>query len=191
MARRLFTFLSALSLLLCVAVAVLWCVSHFRSDDFGYSRRLRQDPPGARYKVKVGTDRIIRSNRGTFHLISRSGGLLNDGEHGLYVRSVPAWNRNDPGYVNGGFWASTGFAWEDAPVHMTPYHFHEWSLMFPHWAVLVIFSLPLLLRLSMGWKRRRQADRRGTGHCPRCGYDLRATPGRCPECGTVPAAKEG
>ena len=35
-------------------------------------------------------------------------------------------------------------------------------------------------------KRRRVRRRISVGHCPSCGYDLRATPGRCPECGTIP-----
>ena len=36
--------------------------------------------------------------------------------------------------------------------------------------------------------RRRTRERVAAGHCPACGYDLRATPGRCPECGAPPAA---
>jgi hypothetical protein len=54
-------------------------------------------------------------------------------------------------------------------------------LVTPLWFLALLFAiLPALhLRAAMRSRILRRA-----GHCPRCGYDLRATPDRCPECGT-------
>jgi len=52
---------------------------------------------------------------------------------------------------------------------------------FPHWVLL-----PPLAILPVLWARRRRTDRHRTkgGLCLCCGYDVRASTERCPECGT-------
>jgi hypothetical protein len=57
--------------------------------------------------------------------------------------------------------------------------------------VPVAYPIALTAALPVAWlaSRVRRRRRAAHGHCPACGYDLRATPDRCPECGTVPVVK--
>jgi hypothetical protein len=49
-----------------------------------------------------------------------------------------------------------------------------------YWLPLAAIALALFWADARHWPARRRAR---AGLCPRCGYDLRATPRRCPECG--------
>lgn len=58
--------------------------------------------------------------------------------------------------------------------------FSQHLISLPYW-LLSLCMIILPLAYARQWKRRVRRAR--TGHCPACGYDLRATPDRCPECG--------
>jgi hypothetical protein len=65
----------------------------------------------------------------------------------------------------------------------------SWLLLVPIPFLVALLALLPLADVLIIRPRRRRRRRAAAGLCVRCGYDLRATPGRCPECGRVPTAE--
>jgi hypothetical protein len=182
LARHLFTILSALSLLLCVAVGVLWVRSYRPVLDYiawrGHTTLMAQSKGGRLWlQVWNGADPLP-----TWRAAWRAGGDL-----GWVLRGTtnPPFQPKTPievGYTPPPFLRSNffGFDWDDSDFGM-PRGGRVRMLAVPHWSLLACAALPSAARI-IGWSRRRV--RRRTGLCPTCGYDLRASPDRCPECGT-------
>jgi len=185
--RHLFTFVSAVSLLLCVAVCVLWVRS-------------------VRNQGWVCFKTYGPANCYAFTLGNYPGRLA----------FAIAWQRADAPPVKAGNWTlpplSARERWTSwsgvVPAGYDGYTDaarqpgrHHWAgvvwwtgrslsggnadLLLPHRYVVTVLAL---LTAACAWpavKRRRRAKRH---LCLRCGYDLRASPERCPECGTVSTA---
>ena len=69
--------------------------------------------------------------------------------------------------------------WElEGPPFFAEFNSDGWYVWVPYW-----FAVTLLGVTSIFLIRNSRRLRYAIGHCPNCGYDLRATPERCPECG--------
>jgi hypothetical protein len=170
MTRRLLNLLTALSLLLCAAVCLLWVRSYSTSQFVGWS-----DP--FRFLGALSMHGLLRFEHGTYP---------ND-EQGWSHVSYPT-PASEPGLWGevraldrrGGWLRRLGIA-----SARTSYHAdgkQVWRALYvPHWLLAAPLLLAPLERLRRTLRSRR---RRRAGLCAHCGYDLRVTPGRCPECGT-------
>jgi hypothetical protein len=174
MRRRLFTFLSAVSLLLCVATCVLWVRSQSRGE------LVRWD--GDRYAVfaahGVGVfffGRTPTKNR----VPSEPRAAYFTAPDLIDMDSIAAGRR---------VWISRGrlTLYEGVPQDGGPWgRFEDFAASVPLWsACLLTMALPAAWAGRVARRRLRSIS---SGICRRCGYDLRASPDRCPECGAVPA----
>ena len=170
MTRRLLNFLSALSLLLCVAVALLWVRSFKSSELISWVRR---DATGSR----LAATSCMASRGGVAVSLerweadqSKRAGACGPGLH----------HESDVAYeldVNPlGFGAGRT---DDTNLGPAGVGSADWVVV-PLWTLAAALASPPALSCAAALRRRRLNR---AGHCPACGYDLRATPDRCPECG--------
>ena len=185
MKRRLFTIFSAVSLLLFVAVVVLWVRSYWVAEGV---RWYRPDVAGARWAgdsiVSTKGRVLISGTRVEFtwpeYASQFAGSVTSGGVGGLsYVAMEPYWYLRRDASV----WERMGFGVEpyDGARSLVEVRREQFGAYAPHWAfALATSALPAMWL----WWRRAGVRRLRRGLCPACGYDVRATPGRCPECGT-------
>jgi hypothetical protein len=161
--RRLLNLLTAVSLLLCVASCVLWVRSHSAAERW-------------RRTLSWTSSLYVDSDAGKVSVVWHKWWITAGHPPYRWVRQE---RRSLPFR-----WRTLGFdgewIWQDerqGNIRATR------SATLPYWFMTVMAAVPPAVHTYRRLRRRSRA-----GLCPRCDYDLRATPGRCPECGSVTAA---
>ena len=178
MRRRLLNVLTALSLLLCVAVVALWVRSYRLADSVEW-----RDSRGWR---------SVRSARGYVVV----GLLVADWSGSREHFHAPRYQRDgaSPPYnwlleMNGSpgdtlaDWGRWGFEWHER--RNAGRGTLNAVAVVPFWSLALATAAPPAAWALARWRSRARYRR---GLCAVCGYDVRATPDRCPECGTIVAA---
>ena len=198
MGRRLLNLLTLLSLLLCVAVCVLWVRSYAAFDwlklseveliggDEADGRRFVESRVLFSWRGRFGYVRSLDfmgpARAGSYTLIWRPTSDRDAAQNAetIYVVSEMErrWNR----------WAAPMFDHAGFRYVIHAYGYDRgMDVLFPYWTVFVLTAFAPVIWGAGMVRRRFKALHIARGECSSCGYDLRATPDRCPECGTTRA----
>jgi hypothetical protein len=168
MKRRLLNLLVLLSLLLCVAACALWVRSYHWMDQLRWW--LPRDTVLAVYsdhgRVYLAAARPLSHPKRGWEREARDVA----GQPGVWERDADASNYSV---------SLLGFGYANADGVEGIADFLR-LVTVPHGSLCLALAALPAARLARALRHRRHSR---AGLCLRCGYDLRATPGRCPECG--------
>src|SRR5258706_5472428 len=206
--RRLFVILM---LAIPLALAFLWVKSYYGNDYIFWRWLTVTDENGRTVDITSRTSKEWREQSGAkfqtryLAIASRGGGLCFGVVLGRYMakkdvdptllllkleyrnldhRTVGIAHSSSTEYPLSEENLLLGFGWQRhryTPPENKDFSYREhWAIVVPHWCIFTIVSLPTQLFVFRFIRRSRW---RARGCCLKCGYDIRATPGKCPECG--------
>lgn len=180
---------TVLSILLCAAIIVLWVLSRAVAFDVIYGNQWAETPT---YRMWMGeichgtlslkyTKIDIEPVEGWREAAVAWGtGIIN--KPGWTMRTVAVWPASKAEMLLGQFGASADQPWNLSLERKVVFVNSGFGASVPCWTVLLASLTLPMIRLRKAVRSHRRAR---NNHCPKCGYDLRATPDRCPECGTI------
>ena len=202
MRSRLLKFLTIVSALLFLLTLTLWVRGHYARDSLWYSTdsmrysihsyrgriwlwslSIAPDPSATvwltRLKINSGLqfDSVSDSWYAPYTAVSRGVNI----EVNFTEAPAQGWGGMVDKKLLGFRYVTTAQWYPLAQLQMGYPSATSSALFIPHWAILFLTAFLPALAIARTIRNRRQP-----GHCPDCGYDLRATPARCPECGHEP-----
>ena len=193
-----FTILSTVSLMLFVAVVVLWVRSYFVVDEMEYGYFDHQPYTGVE-RLRQGCVFHLGHADGRYRLAKlmkgwvewpeqRQAGPGPNGERWVLTHPPSGWITGHPDDWSSSFKRGRMLTFEYGTHYSPTAPTLRWFLTFPDFEPAVAAGvLPTVWVLRASRVRRR--SRRGL--CAVCGYDVSAMPERCPECGAVAAEEPG
>jgi hypothetical protein len=192
MTRRALNLLTALSLLLCAGVGVMWGRSYWVVDEV--VRDCRRWPDNLHWR---GDQYVFTSMSGTWTFAHQrtDEGLSSDPPSDQELvsmrqqmpdgtsfshrtaRGSALARMNTRKHVN-----AFGFGREHLSGSHGTSRIEFRSILVPAYLPFALTALPPAAWLSLTWRHRQRASQ---NLCPTCEYDLRGTPERCPECGVA------